>query len=151
MLRPDQILGLSEIGTDRYNGLRTSSPLELTFGDGLEVRRTQKSRLDQALEQEDGVDTEGRLLVSIVQTGNLVVVPIEANFRSYDNIGVGFVVHAHRQRVDVGFVTVIGVDTFLVVPLESSADGNAVAERVDQVLVDIECVAATLIVLIIGV
>lgn len=95
------------------------------------------------LEHEDRVDAEGGLVVAFVQAGNHVVVPIEADFGTNDDVGVWFDIQTERQSVDVGLGSVVAEDTFLVVPLETPASGQAVADGVDEVLVDVERVTNT--------
>ncbi len=53
------------------------------------------------LEHEDRVDTEGGLVVTFIQSGQQVVVPIPADFWTDDDIGVWLVVHAKGQSVNV--------------------------------------------------
>ena len=103
------------------------------------------------LEQEDRIDTEGRLVVAFVQTGDHVVIPVPADLGTNQNVGVRFNVHTQGQGVDVGFVTEVTEDTFLVVPFETSTCRDAIAERVDQVLVDADGVSHTGAVLVLGI
>ena len=113
--------------------------------DGFIVRRpvvgfrSESADRSVRLEQQDRVDAEGRLIVIVViQSGDLSIIPVEADFGTNDDVGVRLVIHTHRQGVDVVVLTDGAEDAFLVVPLESGTRCDAVAEGVDQVLVDAE-------------
>ena len=104
---------------------------------------------EQTLESEDRVDTEGRLIVTAIlgdrvsgsQHSGVVVDPIPADFGTHDEVGVRLVVDAKGQCVDVRLLTYVGVNTFVLIPLEASTDAPAIVHLVDQVLVDIERIA----------
>ena len=81
----------------------------------------------------------------------IAINPVEANFGADDQIRVGPIVDAHGQGVNVSVDPNRSVNTFALVPLESSTVGQAVIDRLDQVLVDAEGVADGNIIRVVGV